>query len=52
MATDIYSGYGWGRTQVGSYSIREIYSGYGWGVLKSVLLMVLKVVQQLQHYCS
>lgn len=27
---DMYSGYGWGRTSIGSYRNGEIYSGHGW----------------------
>jgi len=31
MATDIYQGYGWGKTQIGLCDDGYIYSGSGWG---------------------
>lgn len=30
MTTEIYSGYGWGKTHIGSCEDGNIYSGYGW----------------------
>ena len=31
MATDIYFGYGWEKSHIGSCCDGVIYSGYGWG---------------------